>query len=135
MKVQLKPSDYNNLKNRAENRKEKSNFNDKYKSVTVRVASINTEESVHSNKSKNTKKGIESSNYLKHLALNKEAVINCYGFGYYGRLICNVVVNNQFDIAYQMIITGRSNYITKYGENPFNHKQYLYAQEQQTDTK
>ena len=49
----------------------KENFDDRFNSIKIRIGNINTKESVHKDKTKNTKDGKEASDYLKKLVEKK----------------------------------------------------------------
>ena len=104
----------------------------KYRSVKMRIANINTEESVHRDISRNTKEGKKASAYLKGLANSRPAKFACWDHGKYGRPICSVEILDQdgdfVDIGYRMISQGYSIYVTKYGTHPYAHKEYRSAE-------
>ena len=103
------------------------NINKKYHSIKIRIASINTAESVHRDESKNTQAGIEASNYLKSWVKKGDvAKFKCYNQGDFGRLICTLNVAGK-DIGYDMIRMGHSDYVTRWGKNPYYDAKYRSA--------
>lgn len=98
----------------------------KNKQVKMRIGGINTAESVHRDKSKNTTQGKNASDYLKGWASNGKAKYECYDHGKYGRPICAIIVNGK-DIGYEMIKNGYSDYVTSWGKHPYFDKEYKAA--------
>ena len=104
------------------------NFNFKYESIKVRLASTNTEESEHRDESRNTEFGSRTSNIVKQFLEGKDVSLRCYDFGKYDRPICNVAIHTSKgaqDIGAFLIYHEFSPYITKYGNNPYLHEEYL----------
>jgi len=102
-------------------------FNDKYHSIRVRLASTDTEESKHEDKSKNTQKGEETSNHIKQILEKKDVNLACYDFGNYNRLICNVAFpynGDMVDLGAYLMINDLSDYVTRFGNNPYLHNEY-----------
>jgi endonuclease YncB( thermonuclease family) len=96
--------------------------------VTIRLASVDTPESNHPDKSRNSMKGKIVKAAVKRALNNKEVYFKCFDFGYYGRAICNVELvlsNSQQDVGYWLMKSKFSTYIRKYGDNPFNHEAYI----------
>jgi len=91
--------------------------------VKMRIGGINTAESEHRIKSKNSAFGKAASNYLKGWASGGSAEYSCYAHGYYSRPICAVSANG-FDIGYDMIKNGYSDYDTSWGKHPYFDAQY-----------
>lgn len=101
-------------------------LNDYYQKFRIRLANIDTPESVHRDKRKNTKEGYAASNYLKNKIEGKEVGFECWDKGKYGRMICAVSFNGQ-DIGLDLISKGHSPYVTYWGKHPRMHKQYFKA--------
>jgi len=104
------------------------NFNFKYKSIKARLASTNTEESEHKDESRNTDFGKMVSDIMKQLLEGEEVSLKCYDFGRYDRPICNIAIHQQgksYDVGGYLIHHEFSPYITKYGDNPYLHEEYL----------
>lgn len=102
-------------------------FNDQYNSIRVRLASTDTEESKHEDESQNTAKGEETSKHITQILEKKDVNIACYDFGDYNRVICNVAFpyNGQnIDLGSYLISNGLSDYVTRFGNNPYLHNQY-----------
>jgi len=102
-------------------------FNDKYHSVRVRLASTNTEESKHKDKSRNTKKGEDTSIHVKQILEKEDVRLACYDFGNYHRLICNVAFpynGDMTDLGAYLMINDLSDYVTRFGNNPYLHNEY-----------
>jgi len=125
--MNVSQSDYNKFKTVSNSTYKEGNLTDKYKTVKMRIASINTEESAHRDTSRNTAKGKASSNYLKSWASKETGEFRCYDHGDYGRPICTVSVNGR-DIGYDMIKNGHSDYVTFFGKNPYYDKKYSLAE-------
>lgn len=105
----------------------KKHLNHQYKSVKFRIANVNTAESVHKIKSKNTAAGKTASNYLTRLVDKKSVRFKCYDHGDYGRPICVVATGNK-DLSYNIILNGYSEYVTAWGKNPYYHSNYQSAE-------
>lgn len=115
---------YRFLKNQSH---DKDNFNDRYNSIKIRIGNINTKESKHRDKSRNSKAGEEAGNYLKNLVEKKYFNFYCWDIGDHGRPICSVF-NEQIDIGEHMIKRGYTDYVTYWGKHPKWHKRYSEAQ-------
>lgn len=102
-----------------------------YRSIKIRIANINTAESVHADAKRNTKEGKIASDYLKTLANGRDAKFACWDHDKYGRLICSVEVmevdGTYVDIGYRMITEGHSDYVTRFGKHPYAHNEYAEA--------
>ena len=114
------------LKQRATSKTEQGHFNDKYRSIVVRLAGVDTPESVHPDQSRNSQSGASASSFTKALTEGRSVRFLCYDFGRYGRLICNVEVN-QYDLGLRLIEAGHATYTAKYGAHPYLHDVYLQA--------
>lgn len=97
------------------------------KTFKARILNINTEESVHSQKDKNTSFGTLVSALVKDELNEKRVTFICDGVGYYGRPLCSVYVNKR-DYALSLVERGLSAYVTKYGKHFNNHKGYVSAE-------
>lgn len=117
---------YQALKQRATSEKERSHFNDRHRSIVVRLGGIDTPESVHPDQSRNTQAGSSASTFTKTLTEGRAVRFLCYDFGRYGRLICNLEVN-QYDLGLRLIEAGHATYTAKYGVHPYLHDVYLQA--------
>tara|TARA_R110001606_G_scaffold399101_1_gene580709 strand:+ start:1156 stop:1731 length:576 start_codon:yes stop_codon:yes gene_type:complete len=93
----------------------------------ARILNINTEESVHRQKDKNTSFGKLVSVLVKKELNGKRITFICDGVGYYGRPLCSVYINKQ-DYALSLVNRGLSPYVTKYGAHFNNHKGYVSAE-------
>lgn len=114
----------------ANDKDKKKALREKYKSVKMRIANINTDESVHRDTSRNTAGGKKASDYLKSIAEKKKADFICWDHGDYGRPICSVETyreEGRVDIGYRMISEGYSYYVTRWGKHPYAHKEYKRA--------
>lgn len=92
-------------------------------SFRVRIGGIDTPESVHRDKRKNTPEGKIASNYAKSIIDGKRVNYACWEIGYYGRPICSIYTD-QMDFATAMMEAGHTEYVTKYGRHPFWHDHY-----------
>lgn len=101
-------------------------FNSADLTMTVRLANIDTEESVHRDSSRNTRAGEQASRFAK-ATFNGPATIRCFEIGYYGRPICSVATQAG-DWGEIMIRQGMSEYVEKWGRHPHHHQRYLAAQ-------
>lgn len=110
----------------ADTNDKKKALKSKYSSVKMRIAAINTDESVHRDKSKNSKSGKKASDFLKSRAEGKKASFACWQHGRYGRPVCGVYFAKR-DMGLLMIESGYSDYVTKYGTHPYLHKEYTRA--------
>lgn len=102
-------------------------FNDQYHSIRVRLASTDTEESTHEDKSRNTDKGRYTSQHIKEILEKKDVSLACYDFGNYNRLICNVAFpynGDMVDLGAYLMINDLSDYVTRFGNNPYLHNEY-----------
>lgn len=112
------------------NQRRERYLNDQHKSIRLRLANVDTPESVHANESMNTQEGKDISNLVKNAVEGEDAYFKCYDWGDYGRLICNMAIyqNDQwFDVGHWLIRDGYSDYIQRWGDNPFFHNEYLEA--------
>lgn len=104
-----------------------SYLKDRYNSIRVRLASVDTPESVHPDADLNTEAGKETSVMMKKLTEGKAAKVACYDWGFHGRLICNLGIKDDSgwaDIGGWLIEHGISPYVTDFGNNPFYHTEY-----------
>lgn len=101
--------------------------NYKYGQFVVRLANVDTAESVHYNKSRNSKEGKKVSNLMKDKLYGKRVEFRCFNRGHYERAICNVSIlgNSEIeDIGAYLIKNGYSKYVTSWGRNPYKDSQY-----------
>lgn len=101
-------------------------FDSQRQTMLIRIAGINTDESVHPDPSRNTSEGIRASDFAKR-TFSGSITFRCSDIGYYGRPIC-AVSGNFGDWGDRVIRAGFSDYITKYGNHPFYHQEYLQAE-------
>lgn len=102
-------------------------LDERFQSIRVRLANINTPESVHSNASQNTREGKAASVQVKRLIEGKPVQVLCHDWGRYGRSICNVRLEGRDDVGLWLIENGYSQYVTKWGKNPYLHVEYTQA--------
>ena len=62
----------------------------RFNSIRVRLANVDTAESVHSNAAMNTREGKAVSREVKARLEGKDVRVLCHDWGRYGRSICNV---------------------------------------------
>lgn len=117
---------YADLQGRIGNKKEQGHFNPKYRSIVVRLANVDTPESVHPDTSRNTDAGRAASRVAAQMLEGMPVQFICFGFGSYGRLICSVEVSG-LDVGLQLISGGHGEYMTRYGAHPYLHQLYLRA--------
>lgn len=101
-------------------------FNDKYRSFRIRLATTDTAESKHVDKSRNTDAGKVASNYSEEQLTGKNIDYTCWKVGNYKRMICSISLNGK-DYGIQLIENGYSSYHTKFGKHPYLHKEYQAA--------
>lgn len=102
------------------------NVNLKKQLFVLRVANIDTQESVHKDSSRNTDFGASTSEYVKNNFLDENISFTCYKKGNFDRAICSFSVNGK-DFGIHMIENGYSTYLTKYGRHPTMHREYSNA--------
>lgn len=119
------PAVYNALKSAARSQ-EKRYFKDYYKSFRIRLGNIDTAESKHYDKSRNTELGVSTSQYVKKKLSKQNISFSCWGFGKYGRAICSVRLGGK-DLGEHLIKTGFSGYYTSFGTHPYLHEEYSKA--------
>ncbi|OLF81881.1 hypothetical protein AWH63_10075 [Marinobacter sp. C18] len=100
--------------------------------MRIRVANIDTAESVHPDASKNSMEGMKASRFARETFAGDAVIVYCFEVGYYGRPICDIR-SNDGDWAETMIRAGYSKYITKWGRHPNTKRhQALSTAQQQT---
>jgi endonuclease YncB( thermonuclease family) len=103
----------------------------RYQSIRIRLANINTPESVHANAARNTVAGKAISQEVKRLIEGETIEFRCHDWGNYGRSICNVGLQSRTgsqDLGQWLIGRGYSEYVTRWGKNPYYHDQYVAAE-------
>lgn len=124
---------YERLKRHAANNERRErHLNDEHQSFRLRLANVDTPESVHPDETRNTQESIDLSNEVKRRIEGADVYFHCYDWGYYGRLNCNMATygNDEWsDFGYWLIREGHSPYVQRWGDNPFFHGEYLQAQE------
>lgn len=93
----------------------------------ARILNIDTEESVHRNKRKNTSFGKKTSQIVSSELADKNVSFICTGVGKYKRPLCSVYLNGK-DYALILIKRGLSPYVTRYGRHFSSHKDYVSAE-------
>tara|TARA_B100002019_G_C21232361_1_gene580781 strand:+ start:866 stop:1411 length:546 start_codon:yes stop_codon:yes gene_type:complete len=106
----------------------KKNVDFSNNTFTVRLSNVDTEESVHRDKSKNTDFGKETSNMAKKKFLGDVVNYTCYEKGYYGRSICSLSSKEDGDYGNYLISNGYSSYETGFGKHPELHWKYLKSE-------
>jgi endonuclease YncB( thermonuclease family) len=118
---------YLNLKSHASSDSAKL-MNDKHNSFRIRLAAIDTPESVHRDASKNSAAGSEASIFMKKLSGNKMVNFKCWAVEKHGRFLCSAALKETAeDLGLLLIQSGFSTYVTKYGKHPYLHREYLQA--------
>lgn len=118
---------YLNLKSHASKESTKL-MNDKHNSFRIRLAAIDTPESVHRDKSKNSAAGTEASAFMKKLSGDKMVNFKCWAVEKHGRFLCSAELKETAeDLGLLLIQSGFSTYVTKYGKHPYLHREYLQA--------
>lgn len=103
-------------------------LNDRFQSIRVRLANVDTPESVHRDESRNTQEGRDLSAQVKALLEGQPTQVTCYDWGHYGRAICTVMKPSGVDLGEWLIANGHSEYITAWGRNPFFDAEYRAAE-------
>lgn len=111
-----------------EKSQDEDHFRHKYRSVKMRVGGIDTAESNHLDKSKNTYQGKVSSDHLRSKIEKGKARFVCWDIGKYNRPICMIYAASIGDVGLYMIQNGHSAYETRFGLHPYLHEQYRSAQ-------
>ena len=90
------------------------------KSETIRLLCVDTPESVHPDKRRNTPMGIVASNYTKKRLLGKHVILELLPFnGRRGRHLAYVFVDGQ-NFNVELVNQGLSPYYTKYGISKYD---------------
>ena len=105
----------------------KGTYRWKSRTFKMRLLNVDTEESVHRNKSKNTVFGKLTSRLVKKELSGRAVSFVCHGVGYYGRTLCSIYAGKR-DYGRSLVKRGLSAYVTKYGKHFLNHKQYVAAE-------
>lgn len=103
---------------------------ERQQTIRVRLASIDTAESVHADANRNSAAGRETSKVVKQLMDSQPVQFTCFDFGRYGRSICNIAFSNQdrvSDLGEWLIRNGHSRYVTAWGRNPYLDSEYRAA--------
>lgn len=93
----------------------------------TRLLNVDTEESVHRDKSRNTPFGKETSNVMKSRLYQQEVTFYCDGVGNYGRPLCRVETV-QGDVGLFLIANGYSKYVTYFGRSKALDSEYVHAE-------
>lgn len=101
----------------------------RFNSIRVRLANVDTPESVHANPKMNTQAGRDASAAVKRLIEGKQVEVRCHDWGQYGRSICNVLLGGS-DVGLWLIQQGHSEYVSRWGKNPYMHREYTQAMRQ-----
>ena len=85
----------------------------------IRLANINTPESVHPDESKNTEAGEQASEFTKDLTKGKVQTTHDYGVDHHGRKVRNVsktINDTDIDLGLVLLDQGYSTYQTRFGK-------------------
>lgn len=101
------------------------------KKERIRLLNVDTPESVHPDKTRNTSLGKQASDYTKKRLSGKFVSLEFEGKkrGKYGRLLAYVILDNT-NFNLELVQNGWSPYYTKYGESKRYHEKFRLAQEQ-----
>ncbi len=102
-------------------------LDERFQSIRVRLANVDTPESVHSNKALNTAEGKAISLEVKRMIEGKPVQVLCHDWDRYGRSICSVRLAGNQDLGLWLIQSGYSPYVTRWGKNPYLHTEYSRA--------
>lgn len=121
---------YNQLAEAAQNDPQRlRHFNDTYQSIRVRLANIDTPESVHPDASRNTEEGRLLSQQVKVMLEGQATSVGCWDWGDFGRAICSITLPNGDDLGHWLIENGHSDYVTRWGRHPYLDSEYQAAQD------
>lgn len=101
----------------------------------IRMLNVDTPESVHPKKSRNTKIGKRASEYTKKRLSGKSISLEFNGRkkrGRYGRLLAYVILDKK-NFNLELVQKGWSPYYTKYGKSKTYHARFSAAQIQARD--
>lgn len=102
-------------------------FNDRYRSVKMRLGATDTAESVHRDEARNTLRGKTISAFMGQLTKNQKVTFRCWDIGDYDRPICSIKAANIGDIGLYLIKNNFSEYVTYWGRHPFLDAEYRQA--------
>lgn len=103
-------------------------LNDDYQSIRVRLANVDTAESVHSDDSRNTEQGRQLSKQVAAALEGQATRVTCFDWGDYGRAICSITLPNGSDLGQWLIGNGHSDYVTRWGRHPYLDAEYQAAE-------
>tara|TARA_B100000614_G_C14556047_1_gene495563 strand:- start:2483 stop:3109 length:627 start_codon:yes stop_codon:yes gene_type:complete len=100
------------------------------KKERVRMLCVDTPESVHPDRSRNTPLGAEASTYTKSRLAGEfvDLEFESKRRGKYGRLLAYVIVDGQ-NFNLELVREGWSPYYTKYGESEKHHAEFVAAED------
>lgn len=104
-------------------------LNNQYQSIRVRLANVDTPESVHTNEARNTEEGRQLSAKVTRMLEGEETQVSCFDWGYFGRAICSIDMPNGGDLGQWLIENGHSDYETRWGRHPYLDSEYRDAQQ------
>jgi len=101
------------------------------KKERIRLLNVDTPESVHPDKTRNTSLGKQASDYTKKRLSGKYVSLEFEGKrkGKYGRLLAYVILDNT-NFNLELVQNGWSPYYTKYGKSKRYHEKFRLAQKQ-----
>ncbi|WP_042835183.1 thermonuclease family protein [Thioalkalivibrio sp. ALE16] len=97
-------------------------FNDRHRSMLVRIGNIDTPESVHPDPSRNTAEGQAASDYVKDLMADARVDYVCWDIGHWGRPICSLYGGDfgaGWDLGVHLVDQGYADYIDDFGPHPY----------------
>jgi endonuclease YncB( thermonuclease family) len=104
----------------------KLRINPTQKTFVVRLGNVDTPESVHRDKSRNSVEGKMASMFAKENFSGSNVSFACWDVGKYGRFICSIKDDKQ-DFGLQLMAAGHTDYVTCWGKHPYLHKEYSKA--------
>jgi endonuclease YncB( thermonuclease family) len=127
--INIEPDAYERVKRNAEGDEDRERYlNDRFNSIRVRLANVDTPESAHREESRNTEMGSFLSSRVTNMIEKENVGLRCHDFGVYGRIICNVGFVDEsgemLDLGGYLIGNGYSPYVTHFGESPYHHEVY-----------
>ncbi len=101
----------------------------KGKRERIRLLNVDTPESVHPDRTRNTRLGKQASDYTQERLSGKSVSLEFDGKkrGRYGRLLAYVILGKK-NFNLELVQKGWSPYYTKYGESKKYHDQFILAQ-------
>ena len=126
------PSAYRQMVALSEDDPDRTRYlNDRFESIRVRLANVDTPESVHPDASRNTAEGRQLSEMAKTMLEGQPTRVTCFDWGDFGRAICSLEKPSGRDFGEWLISEGHSPYVTRWGRHPYLDEMYRNAANQE----